>query len=165
MYSGFSSTFQRTHNIFLSQQISISIIRSQILVKQTGLPCSHFTEIWLMLMLMLICCERKTLCARWKVLMKPESNIFLDRGSNSLSHVKSEQLVSYSKFPCEQLKFVAKPIVLAAIHSPSFPSICIAASTACAQKIAAHLCRLQQRQLALGPPHFTDHLGVRLVAA
>jgi hypothetical protein len=30
---------------------------------------------------------------------KPEYTTFQDEGSNSLSHVKSELLVSYSKFP------------------------------------------------------------------
>jgi hypothetical protein len=34
-----------------------------------------------------------------------------------------------------------KTTVLATIHNPSFLSICIATSVACAQKIAMHLCR------------------------
>ena len=53
---------------------------------------------------------------------------------------KSELLVSYSNFPFEKMDFLAKPIVLAAIQSPSFPSICIATDVAYARKITAHLC-------------------------
>ena len=94
-----------------------------------------------------------------------EYTIFSDRGSNSLSHVKSELLVSYSKFPCKQLKFVVKPTVLAAIHNPSFPSIYIATSAACAWQIAAHLCWQRQQKLALGPRRFMDHLGGHIMAA
>ena len=56
---------------------------------------------------------------------------------------KSELLVSYSNFPFEKMDFLAKPTVLAAIQSPSFPSVCIATDAACAWKITAHLC--QQR--------------------
>ena len=71
----------------------------------------------------------------------PEYITFQDRGSNSLSHIKSELLVSYSKFPFEKMDFLTKPIVLVAIQCPSFPSVRIAASAACARKIAAHLRR------------------------
>jgi len=60
--------------------------------------------------------------------------------TDSLTHVKSELVVSYSNMPCEQLKFTTKPIVLAAKQSPSFPSICIAASATYARRISAHLC-------------------------
>ena len=49
-------------------------------------------------------------------------------------------LVCYSKFLFEKMDFLTKPIVLATIHSPSFPSVCVAASTAYARKIAMHLC-------------------------
>jgi hypothetical protein len=55
----------------------------------------------------------------------PEYNIFQDRRGNSLSPVKSELVVSYSNFPCEQLNFAAKPTVYAAIQSPFFPSVYI----------------------------------------
>jgi len=82
--------------------------------------------------------------------------------TNSLMHLKSELVVSYSKFPCEQLKFMVKPTVLAAKHSPSFPSVCNFASAACAWKITAHLCRWRQQQLA--PCRFADHLGGRIMA-
>ena len=34
-------------------------------------------EIWLMLMLMLICCVRKTLFVRWKVLLKNRAKVFV----------------------------------------------------------------------------------------
>ena len=54
---------------------------------------------------------------------------------------KSELLVSYSNFPLEKMDLLAKPTVLAAIQSPSFPSVYIAADAAYAQKITAHLCR------------------------
>jgi hypothetical protein len=54
---------------------------------------------------------------------------------------KSELLVSYSNFPFEKMDFLAKPTVLAAIQSPSFPSFCIAIDVACAWKITAHLGR------------------------
>jgi hypothetical protein len=50
--------------------------------------------------------------------------------TNSLTHVKSELVVSYSNMLCEQLKLVVKPTVLAAKHNTSFPSVCIAASAA-----------------------------------
>ena len=48
-------------------------------------------------------------------------------------------LVSYSKFLFKKMDFLTKPTVLAAIHSSSFPFICIATSAAYARKIAAHL--------------------------
>ena len=71
--------------------------------------------------------NRKSKAAKYTIFedkfQMPEYTTFQDRGSNSLSHVKSELLVSYSKFPCEKLKFAMKPTVLAAIHSPSFPSV------------------------------------------
>ena len=41
-------------------------------------------------------------------------------------------LVSYSKFQFKKIDFLIKPIVLAAIHNPFFPSVYITASTACA---------------------------------
>ena len=44
-----------------------------------------------------------------------ENTIFQDEGSNSLSHVKSELLVFYSKFPFKKMDFLAKPTVLAAV--------------------------------------------------
>ena len=75
---------------------------------------------------------------------------------------KSEFLVSYSNFPFEKMDFLAKPIVLTAIQSPSFPSICIATDVAYAWKITAHLCQRQQRQPA--PHHSEDHLGGREAA-
>jgi hypothetical protein len=50
---------------------------------------------------------------------------------------KSELLVSYSNFPFKKIDFLAKPTVLAAIQSPSFSSVYIAADVACAQKIIA----------------------------
>ena len=64
-----------------------------------------------------------------------------DGGSNSLSHVKSELVVSYSNFPFEQNNFTAKPTVLTAKQSPFFKCKCNTAVTACARKIAVHLCR------------------------
>ena len=71
----------------------------------------------------------------------PEYTIFQDRGSNSLSHVKSELLVSYSKFPLEKIDFLVKPTILAAIQSPSFPFVYnIATDAACVRKIIVHLC-------------------------
>ena len=70
---------------------------------------------------------------------------------------KSKLQVSYSNFPFEKMDFLAKPTVLAAIQSPSFPSVYIATDTACARKIIAHLCRRQRRQLA--PRRSEDHLG------
>ena len=79
----------------------------------------------------------------------PEYTTFQDGGSNSLSHIKSELLVSYSKFPFEKMDFLAKPIVLAAMQSPKFPFIYnIAVDAACARKIAIQLCRRRQRQHA-----------------
>jgi hypothetical protein len=51
----------------------------------------------------------------------------------------------------------AKPTVLVAIQSPSFPSVCIAVDAACARKITTHLCRRRQRQLA--PHRLENHLG------
>ena len=45
--------------VFFSQQISISISISQISARRGPI---RVTKIWLMLMLMLICYERKTLC-------------------------------------------------------------------------------------------------------
>jgi len=53
----------------------------------------------------------------------PEYTTFQDGVSNLLSHVKSELLVSYSKFPFKKIDFLMKPTVLAAIQSPRFPSI------------------------------------------
>ena len=79
----------------------------------------------------------------------PEYIIFQDGGSNSLSHIKSELLVSYSKFPFEKMDFLAKPTVLAAIQSPKFPFVySIAADVAYAWKITVHLCQRRQRQHA-----------------
>ena len=69
----------------------------------------------------------------------PEYTTFQDGGSNSLLHVNSELLVSYSKFPFKKIDFLIKPTVLVVVHSPSFPSVCITASAAYARKIAAHL--------------------------
>ena len=43
---------------------------------------------------------------------------------------KSELLVSYSNFPFVKMDFLAKPIVLTAIQSISFPSIYIATDVA-----------------------------------
>jgi hypothetical protein len=75
----------------------------------------------------------------------PEYTTFQHRGSNSLSHIKSELVVSYSKFPFKKMDFLMKPIVLTAIQSPSFPFVYnIAAEAACTRKITAHLCRRQQ---------------------
>ena len=54
---------------------------------------------------------------------------------------KSELLVSYSNFPFEKMDFLAKPTVLAAIQSPSFPSVYIAVDATYARKITTHLCR------------------------
>ena len=72
----------------------------------------------------------------------PEYTTFQDGGSNSLSHVKSELLVSYSKFLFEKMDFLTKPTVLATIQSPTFSSVYnIVADTTCARKIAVHLCR------------------------
>ena len=65
-------------------------------------------------------------------------------------------LVSYSKFPFEKMDFLTKPTVLAAIHSPFFPSVCITASAAYARKIATHLRWRRQRQLS--PCRIVDHL-------
>ena len=59
-----------------------------------------------------------------------ENTIFQDEGSNSLSHVKSELLVFYSKFPFKKMDFLMKPTVLATIHNPSFPSVYITTSAA-----------------------------------
>ena len=70
---------------------------------------------------------------------------------------KSELLVSYSNFLFEKMDSLAKLTVLAAIQSPSFPSIYIAIDAACARKITAHLCQQRQRQLA--PRCSKDHLG------
>ena len=75
---------------------------------------------------------------------------------------KNELLVSYSNFPFKKMDFLAKPTVLTAIQSPSFPSIYIAIDAACAWKITAHLCQQRQRQLA--PRRSEDHLGGREVA-
>ena len=71
----------------------------------------------------------------------PEYTTFQDGGSNSLSHEKSELLVSYSEFPFKKMDFLTKLTVLAVIHNPSFPSVYNAVSVACAPKISAHLCR------------------------
>ena len=92
----------------------------------------------------------------------PEYTAFQDGRSNSLSHVKSELLVSYSKFPLEKIDFLTKPIVLAVIHNPSFPHIYIAVSAAYTSKIAAHLHRRRQRQPS--PCRIVDHLDDREVA-
>ena len=91
-----------------------------------------------------------------------EYTTFQDGGNNSLSHVKSELPVSYFKFPFKKINFLAKPIVLAAIQSPSFPSVYIAADAACAQKITAHLC--QRRRQQPSPHRLEDHLDGREVA-
>ena len=86
----------------------------------------------------------------------PEYTTFQDGGSNSLLHVNSELLVSYSKFPFKKIYFLTKPTVLAAIQSPSFPFIYnIAIDAACARKIAAHLCWRRQRQPS--PCRIVDH--------
>ena len=69
---------------------------------------------------------------------------------------KSELLVSYSNFSFEKMDFLAKPTVLAAIQSPSFLFVYIAAYTAYTRKIIAHLCRRWQQQLA--PRRSEDHL-------
>ena len=53
---------------------------------------------------------------------------------------KSELLVSYSNFSFENIDFLAKPTVLAARQSPSFPFVCIATDAAYARKITVHLC-------------------------
>ena len=91
-----------------------------------------------------------------------ECTTFQDGGSNSLSHVKSELLVSYSKFAFEKMDLLMNPTALAAINNPSFPSVYKAIDTACAWKITAHLCQWRQQQLA--PRHLEDHLGGRKVA-
>jgi hypothetical protein len=83
--------------------------------------------------------------------------------TNSLTHLKSELVVSYSKFPCEQLKFVAKPTILTVKENLLFPSNYNAASTAYAWKIVAPLCWWWQRQLA--PCRFTYHLGSHITTA
>ena len=75
----------------------------------------------------------------------PEYTIFQDGVRNSLSHVKSELLVSYSKFVFKKMDFLAEPTVLATIYFPKFPFVYnIAADTAYARKIAAHLCWQRQ---------------------
>ena len=48
----------------------------------------------------------------------PEHTTFQDGGSNSLSHIKSELLVSYSKFPFKKMYFLMKPTIITTIHSP-----------------------------------------------
>jgi hypothetical protein len=92
--------------------------------------------------------QQKSKATEYKILEDKfqmlEYTIFQDGGSNSLSPIKSELVVSYSNFPCEQLNFAAKPTIFAAIQSPSFPSVSIAADTAYARKITVHLCRRQQ---------------------
>ena len=75
----------------------------------------------------------------------PEYTTFQEGGNNSLSHVKSELLVSYSKFPFKKMDFLEKPTVLAAIQSPKFPFIYnIAADAVCTRKIVMYLCQRWQ---------------------
>jgi hypothetical protein len=78
---------------------------------------------------------------------------------------KNQKLSTYSFlfcFPCEQLKFSGKPAVLAAKHSPSFPSVCMAADATYARKIAAHMCHRRQRYVS--PRRLDGHVGGRLAA-
>jgi hypothetical protein len=69
----------------------------------------------------------------------PEYTTFQDGGSNSLSHEKSDTSLLF-QIPIQKMDFLTKPTLLAVIHSPSFPSVCIAATAACARKITVHLC-------------------------
>jgi hypothetical protein len=85
--------------------------------------------------------QQKKAKAKAKENQKLQNTLYLRTNFKCQNTLHSKRVNYLFLIPISHSKngFLAKPIVLAAIQSPSFSSICIAVDVACAWKITAHL--------------------------